>query len=122
MPVEAARLGAVPVVAGRQWFDGSLQVMGSEERPRGLAQGLTGREEGPGSRHDRRGSSVGRVFEAHDLCAADDASQGQNPLGHGHLDGLDEALAAHHAVATRERLHARLGTHAHHAFFLLTGG
>lgn len=51
-----------------------------------------------------------RLLESEDLGTADDATQGQQSLGYGHLDRLDEALSTHDSVAARERLHGCFGT------------
>lgn len=70
-----------------------------------------------GRGHDEaRGAGAGAgLLEPEDFRPADDAAQGQEPLRHRHLDRLHEALAAHHPVTARRRLHRRLRVHADHA-------
>lgn len=51
-----------------------------------------------------------QLLESEDLGTTNDAAQWQQSLGHGHLDGLDEALPTHHAMTTGKGLHCCFGT------------
>ena len=55
------------------------------------------------------------LFEFENLGPADDTLERQTPLGHRGLDGLDEALATHHSMATRVSFHGGPGGKTNHA-------
>lgn len=53
----------------------------------------------------QRNSTGDTLLEAKNFWPANNAAQRQHALHHSHLDGLDEALPAHHPVAAGECLH-----------------
>ena len=103
---EAVTAAAVATGRGRGGGGGGGGVQG---RPHVDGHGFAARP------RRRGGRGAGGVTQLEDAGAAHDAAERQGALSHGHLDGADETLAAHHAVLAGERLHGGARSQAHHA-------